>query len=426
MSPPHVIPVISGGPVSDYENYEDKRDLDRYGKPTEPSGFGFGRLLILALIVAGIFWFYKYSQQSAGRKIEKDKRERIEESQTEKKGANRSRGDGDSTIRPKVRMEGDEKPRTEVLRFKKVGPFQQIPDIYPNVMSINTGPEGAVWITSKYGVTKFVEGSPGKALKIIDSQSYKQIFGVPMQAFSVSHVSATGELWVGSWHGEVFRYSQRRWTRLSDSETEPMGRITSIVTDGPVTYIAGRGLWFWMPGLGKILKPIEQFDGREVKALGLTGTGELIAAVRDEAFIRRDNTWTQLWKASDEDKGINNIHVRRSGNILIATHNGFAELELSGGELRRELEGSWVTGFAETPEGELWVGTWREGLYTETGGGWKKFGSTEGLPSDSLSSIVLDSANRRLWVGLYGKGALVGDKDEVKSRIASTHSDTQR
>lgn len=91
VTPPHVIPVISGGPVSDYENYEDKRDLDRYGKPTEPSGFGFGRLLILALIVAGIFWFYKYSQQSAERKIEKDKRERIEESQTEKKGANRSR-----------------------------------------------------------------------------------------------------------------------------------------------------------------------------------------------------------------------------------------------------------------------------------------------------------------------------------------------
>jgi len=44
-----------------------------------------------ALIVAGIFWFYKYSQQSAGRKVEKDKRERIEESRTEKKAANRSR-----------------------------------------------------------------------------------------------------------------------------------------------------------------------------------------------------------------------------------------------------------------------------------------------------------------------------------------------
>ncbi|MEM9300658.1 MAG: diguanylate cyclase [Pseudomonadota bacterium] len=51
------------------------------------------------------------------------------------------------------------------------------------------------------------------------------------------------------------------------------------------------------------------------------------------------------------------------------------------------FESSWISAVVRTAVGAVWVAT-RDGLFRREGGGWRRFGAAEGLPSPSIFSIL--------------------------------------
>ena len=97
----------------------------------------------------------------------------------------------------------------------------------------------------------------------------------------------------------------------------------------------------------------------------------------------------------------------KDGSILFGTSDGliqFVENEWKNynfGPLERG-----VTDIAVADDGDLWVGTWINGLMYFDGSSWKNITEKDGLKNDRVSSIDIDSSGK-VWVGsLNKKGGL--------------------
>ncbi|MFO7826477.1 MAG: two-component regulator propeller domain-containing protein [Cyclobacterium sp.] len=98
-------------------------------------------------------------------------------------------------------------------------------------------------------------------------------------------------------------------------------------------------------------------------------------------------------------------------NLWILTKSGLVEVKPSGTELYLETINTHV--MTEDREGNLWVGTFNEGLYRkgQSSQNFEKFTGSKGdqIPSDLIvEAIHVDHLNQ-LWVGSYGKGLYIID-----------------
>lgn len=373
--------------MSDYgqRNY----DQDKFGKRNsiQPRSSGFQRFLVFLAIIIALSWGYKSWQE----------KEKGEEKSFPSKAA--------KSIKDKV---AKHVPQTL---------FIDIPDININSMKLNMSPEGSVYVTTKYGITKFIGGDIRKRIKILDSDSYNANFGRRMKALSTSHITDDGVLWVGNWYGEILSFTNGEWVEHSPAFAESRGRITSIVSAGDEVYIGTNdGLWLWEPGMGDGLEKLDVPGVSNVKALAFSVDGDLIVGLYHELLIHREGQWRSLWKVSEGDKSINTIYADANGLLLVGTMNGIARIDGNGLETGRELKGRWVTEIRRAESGQLWVGTWDEGLYLKQGGKWAHFDTAMGLADNSLSSILLDERNRVIWMAIYGGGVMVGDSSILSSQ----------
>ena len=292
----------------------------------------------------------------------------------------------------------------------------EVPDLHGDIMAIERGPAGAVWVASKYEVVRYPEGSVGDPRQVLNPEIHRDLFRRRMDAASTLHVAPGGETWVGSWYGQVLRHQSGDWSVISDRETRPTGRIRAIVTLGAETYVGGQGLWVWSSS-SDTLHEVEGFPGGRVTALARGAAGELLVGTRDGVLIRRGGSWRTLWRTARDDVEVNELYVTGNGQLLVATHNGYVVVDADAQVLYRELAGRWVTGFTELADGELWVATWKSGVHVKANGSWVRVGYTQGLADDSLSAVLAD-ARGRLWLGIYGHGVSVTEAGPLKAFAA--------
>ena len=292
----------------------------------------------------------------------------------------------------------------------------EVPDLHGDIMAIERGADGAVWVVSKYDVVRYPAGTVGDARRVLNPQIHRDLFRGRMDALSALHVAPGGETWVGSWYGQVLRHRSGEWSLVSDRETGPTGRIRAIVKLGAETYVGGQGLWAWS-SFGGTLRAVEDFPGVRVTALARGATGELVAGTHEGVLIRRAGSWQTLWRTLRDDVEVNALFVTGDGQLLVATHDGYVVVDAAGQVLYRELAGRWVTGFTESADGELWVATWKSGVHVRTNGSWRRVGYTQGLADDSLSAVLADGRGR-LWLGIYGHGVSVAEAGPLKAFAA--------
>ena len=297
------------------------------------------------------------------------------------------------------------------------------PQVRGDIMAIQKGPDGAVWVTSKNEVVRYLSSATEDAQKLLNADAYQKSFGRRMDALSTIHVSAADEAWVGTWYGGVLHYRDGDWVALSDRGTGPGDRITAILDLADVVYVGGRGLWAWSPSLAA-LRPVDGFPGDEVTVLARSAAAELLVGTRDGVLVRRAGRWQRLWDAGRDDVEVSAIFVTATGEILVATHDGYVVLDQLGQPLYRELAGRWVTDFAESRNGELWVGTRQEGIHLRVDGAWWRLGHAQGLADDGLSALMVDGRGR-LWMGIYGDGLSVAGIGALRTfatrqQVAST------
>jgi ligand-binding sensor domain-containing protein len=181
--------------------------------------------------------------------------------------------------------------------------------------------------------------------------------------------------------------------------------VHAIADAGGIVYLGARGLWAGTAAANR-LRRVQDFPDQEVTALTRSPAGELLAGTASGVLARRGGRWRILWPIGNHDGQVNALFFSNAGPLLVATRDGYLVVDPRGQILYRELQGKWVTGFTQLPDGELWVATKKSGVHVKTGGRWRRIGYPQGLSADRLSALAVDH-QQRLWLGIHGDGVSV-------------------
>jgi ligand-binding sensor domain-containing protein/signal transduction histidine kinase len=221
---------------------------------------------------------------------------------------------------------------------------------------------------------------------------------IPTSSFIISMAqSDDGDVWLGTRDGGLLRIQGQRVTRITRGL--PDQKINSLLPG------EHGDLWIGTD------KGVVRWAGGEVSSAGVP---EALASVPALAMIRDGQS--NVWIAAGA-RGL--LRVNRRGVTALKEIDARAE--------------SSVTALLEDREGNLWVGT-TKGIERLRDGVFTTYGVAQGLPSDSVGPLYVDSAHRTWFApsegGLYwlrdGEVARVNEpglRDDVVYSIAGNGTD---
>ncbi|WP_170246326.1 ligand-binding sensor domain-containing protein [Colwellia hornerae] len=171
-------------------------------------------------------------------------------------------------------------------------------------------------------------------------------------------------IWLGTNNHGIFKLSKNELEQLDESNGLPNNRVSSLYQDNEQSIWVGTS-----NGLFRL---------REMPFITLTTKQGLSGNFIRSVLSHSDGS---LWVGSS--KGLNKINKGLISTIKVAHSNE----QLS------------VLSLAETPDKQVLVGTYTQGLYAVTNNKLQKLITTEnGLPSNEIRSILVDST-KNIWLG---------------------------
>lgn len=309
--------------------------------------------------------------------------------------------------------------------------------------------DGGMWLIASH-IQKFHPASSS------DPTGHFEDFGpipLPTDQFTAYLADKTGNLWVGTGVGELWRigtnHTFRRF-KFPNSTTLELGR--SIFEDAEGNIWIGNG----GDGLAR-LRPrvLRNFDSRDglasdvVRSVAQDGEGNICLATVNrvdwfphgpsnraeprgvrmqlpwdifgakdgavwigtmgEGLLRisgQNETWLKEPGHPTGGPEMNVIFEDHKGGIHLGTPRGLFDVERGclvqrpGPEGLRTID---VRSMAESPAGDLYLGLNGEGLLRKTKEGWERLTTREGLAENHVWALYVD-AEGALWIGTHGRG----------------------
>jgi signal transduction histidine kinase/ligand-binding sensor domain-containing protein len=219
-----------------------------------------------------------------------------------------------------------------------------------------------------------------------------------------------GNLWFGMLSGGLSRWRQTLIVPFGEPEGLPESLASAVLADR-----AG-DIWIGTWGQGAF-----RIRHGQLGRVSLPGM-PLRAPIRAFAEDRAGGMWVATWydglyhctreRATryltgfeSYSNAVSALVVDRTGSLWVGTYRGLLKYESGHPEQGKEqvlLPGKLVTALKEGPSGEILIGA-SQGLYIIDHGFLTAITKKEGLSSDSVVSISLDSAGG-IWVGTKGGG----------------------
>src|SRR5579864_779562 len=225
--------------------------------------------------------------------------------------------------------------------------------------------EHQFWVApAEGGLQTLTLDTPKKAIRTPAARHREAI--VISSEVSVIFQDREGNIWVGTRTGELHRFRDEVFTVLDRHDGLSSDYIYSVYEDGDGTLWVGTGA-----GLNRIQNG------------------------RIRVFTTRDGL---------PNNHVNAIWGGANHTIWFGTNDGM--FAFRGGRLKNlsttdSLSGRNIRVGLEDKHGNLWAGTYRDGLDVLANGRWRRYGRGEGLPSDSVRAIHEDLAGV-VWVGTGG------------------------
>ena len=202
--------------------------------------------------------------------------------------------------------------------------------------------------------------------------AYKKINGI----FKLLHPQLANErissllqdnvhnIWLGTDNHGIFRLHKDNLEQLNDQSGLPNNRISALYQDKE------QSIW--------------------------VGTSSGLFRLREAPFI------TLTTKQGLSGNYIRSVLSHSDGSIWVGNSKGLNKIvndHVTSIEITNSNKSLSVLSLAETPEQQILVGTYNQGLFITTNNGLKELITVEGgLPSNEVRSILVDSVNN-LWVG---------------------------
>jgi len=214
-------------------------------------------------------------------------------------------------------------------------------------------PDGALWIAAGDGLYRVEDGEA--VLK----------HRVPGQGHLTSLLQdRRGDLWVGTENNGLFRIGRRGVERLPPSSSIPGGRISCLFEDAEGS--------IWVGANGGLFRLRETLVANVTRREGLSG--DYTRSVLEDQRGR-------LWVGSST--GLDVIEDGQVRHYPLPDSNGRAPAVLS---------------LAEDGKGQLWAGTYGDGVFRISDSGLQHHGFSEELPAGNIRALSVDDADR-VWVG---------------------------
>ena len=253
--------------------------------------------------------------------------------------------------------------------------------------------DGELWIASR-----------DRGLDVLGSDAARpDLHGASVQGLDADRCLATTDgMWIRD--GEAWRPSLDAGL--------PSGDITDLLRVGDRLYAAtfDRGVAVLIDGRWTSLEAVEGLApgsiDPQVNALAAAQNGDVfVATARGLYRVGEGSVRSWTTKQGLPNTNFQSLARTRAGELVVGTHAGVAILDAAGD--LRELGSRarrWSTwAIAETPDGDLWLGTTQGLIRWQSDGRWQHLSMLSGHLSDNWVT-ALTTAGDALYVGTYASG----------------------
>lgn len=304
-----------------------------------------------------------------------------------------------------------------------------------------------LWLTSDKGVMRF-DG--------IDWRLFRKSNGLSTEDTYAIIIDRSGHVWVSSEDNGVMEFDGKAWKihhkvtgyGIPDDQGPASNNITNFALDTPggVWGIHASGLTRHFKGKWRHFPVIGPLRSKKIDQVILAGRRMYAVAGGDHPRLASFDglNWRKGWKLPERQEppsgewivsegnnlwigtinyGISrydgknwtryNIRKGKSIGSLRSTYSAVVDdkgqLWVGGdGELCRYSASKWacftkggksfhITKLARDAKGELWMGTWGDGIWRYNGQRWMAHGRSEGLPSLYIKTLLFDKSGN-LWI----------------------------
>ncbi len=258
---------------------------------------------------------------------------------------------------------------------------------------------GVMWIATDNGVSYGKAGGGRIAWELMTAAEGK----LPDNIVTAMSARPKGGMWFAA--GAAALLDNGRWTVLTTAQGLVQEAVTAIAVDDKDR------AWFGTPaGIsvwdGKRMTNFTRAQGMpDEQVQALLADGEVMWIGTPSGLVRYDG---KAWKVFNERSAglpapdVSALAKTASGQLLVGTSNGLARFDGARATLVQEVAGNMVTGISVGKDGTVWAAT-LQGAYRFDGKSWRQFTTADGLPTDSLMAVLVDSTGAA-WFGGDGAG----------------------
>lgn len=272
--------------------------------------------------------------------------------------------------------------------------------------------DGLIWYGDRSG--NVVSANPS------DIASVEQRYRLP-RGFALSiYADADGGVWVGHFDG-ASHYSGRGARHLAAQAPELADLYVRAIardTRGRLWLGSDEGLFIWDNGRVMVMTEADGLPGVEVRALQPQGEAMWVGTTAGLARVADDRISVFRSESSDlPSDSIRALTLDPWGDLLVAAGSGLVIWQEAVGDFHSLLEShgeSPITSIAVADDGEIWVATARDGVYSLLYQGeaahWHHLTGQDGIPSNGYGPhAVFVDGDGVVWlagesggIGRYG------------------------
>ena len=221
--------------------------------------------------------------------------------------------------------------------------------------------DGVLWFGTTAGITRY------------DAATWQTWHGPGAPQGRITALALNGkELWAAQEHGQLFRFENAAWKRVSLRTKQRPLKLSSIVT------------------------------------LFIDGDGRLWIGTRTQGVVRLTGQYARQWRISDglAENFVTAIAQGMDGTMWFGTRT--AGLSRFDGKhwqslgVEDGLPSNEITALVVDDAGALWVGT-SEGVGRFDGEAWQIFTAADGLPGDNIAALAKDGSGA-VWAAAWEGG----------------------
>ena len=271
-----------------------------------------------------------------------------------------------------------------------------------SVSAITESPNSTLWF-----------GSYGHGIVKYRNHSFTKI-ETPDYFIQKLYAEDDENLWIGTKNSGLYLFlvSENKLTKI---DFAPLNKTSiNYIGKGPNGWIwlgtEGNGIFMYKNGKLKAFDSKNISDLDQIQDITFLKNGNIFISTYTGLFIIKENTINEVKEFSG--LYIDQVSQTKKYNLVISTNYGIFQIDEQGKNFKPFYPGNniRITSAIEDKDNNLWVGTYRNGLYQIINNHFRAYSKDEGLATNTIGSIAKLNNGSVLVGSIDGKLNIINDE----------------